>query len=267
MKINFPLQSRVLLRRITILTLFTILTLLLFSPSPSFALIKKSGDIELITAEPLFPSTIVWYPGLRVEKSIQVKNRGSGPKKIEIEAMSELTTKNLADVLQFEVKEGTKTLYGSPSKTLKNFFDAQTLELSEIWVNDDGKAYSLIVSMPSTAGNEYQGGKVSFDLRVGFPGDANSSVVISSNTATSTNVLTTSTTLPISVPLIQPVSQVLGESVFPTPVISATGVITSENPSNQNEQTGNILKIILWLLAAGVIILALILRNFFPRRP
>ena len=149
---------------------------------------------------------------------------------------------------------------------MKNFFDAQTLELSEIWVNDNGKSYSLIVSMPSTAGNEYQSGKASFDLRVGFPGDDNSSVIISSNTATSTNVSTTSTTLPISVPLIKSVSQVLGESVFPTPVIFPTGVITSENLSNQNEKTGNILKIILWLLAAGAIILALTLRKLFPRQ-
>ncbi|MDP3955220.1 MAG: hypothetical protein Q8Q15_02565 [bacterium] len=247
----------------TILTILTLLTIPLFFPSPSFAAIKKSGDIELITDEPLFPSTIAWYPGLRVEKSIQVKNRGTGTKKVEIEAMSELVTKNLADVLQFEVKEGTKTLYGSPSKTLKNFFDAQTLELSEVWVNDDGRAFSLIVTMPDTAGNEYQGGKVSFDLRVGFPGGANSSVIISSNTTTST---VTPTVLSASAPSGQTISLVLGESVSPTPVISPTGVISGENPSSQNEQTGNILKIILWLLAAGVIILALILWKFFSRQ-
>lgn len=251
-----------------ILAILTFLIIFLLSPSPTFAAVKKSGDIEIITDEPLFPSTIVWYPGLRVEKSIQVKNRGAGTKKVEIEAMSELISKNLADVLQFEVKEGSKTLYGgTPVKTLKNFMNLGTLELSEIWVNDGGKTYALIVSMPDTAGNEYQGGKASFDLRVGFPGDANSSVVISSDTATSTSASTTPVVLSSLAPSVRSIPLVLGESISPPPAFFPTGAVTGESPSSQNEQKGNILKIILWLLAAGVIILALILRKFFPRRP
>ena len=36
---------------------------------------------------------------------------------------------------------------GRQSKTLKNFLDTRTLELSEVWVNDDGKAFSLIVTI------------------------------------------------------------------------------------------------------------------------
>jgi len=254
-------------------TLLAFLTFSLLFPSPAFALIKKSGDIELITDEPLFPSTIVWYPGLKVEKSFQAKNRGSGSKKVEIEAVSELVTKNLADVLQFEVKEGTKTLYGSPAKTLKNFFDAQTLELSEIWVNDGGKAFSLIVSMPDTAGNEYQGGKASFDLRVGFPGDAGSSVLISSNTS-----------FPVTAPAVLSAStqsvrtgsgpQVLGESASPTPTpVQVPSTETSGNLSNQNNQgqvagesTGNQfpwdrLIIVLGLLGSGSLIAVFFLRN------
>ncbi|MBI5356778.1 hypothetical protein HZB78_04160 [Candidatus Collierbacteria bacterium] len=251
---------------ITFLAFLTFLTIPLFSLSPAFALVKKSGDIEIVTDEPLFPSSIIWYPGLKIEKSIQVKNRGSGPKKIEIEAMSELVSKNLVDVLQFEVKEGTKTLYGgAPLKTLKNFFEAQTLELSEIWVNDDGRSYVLIVSMPLTAGNEYQGGKVSFDLRVGFPGDASSSVIISSNTATSTNVSTTSTTLPISVPLIKSTSQVLGESVSPTPAISSIDETSRGNfESGENQFPRNRFIIIIGLLISGILVLAFVFR---PRRP
>lgn len=256
----------------TILTLFAILTFPLFFPSPSFASIKKSGDIEIVTEEPLFPSSIVWYPGLKIEKSIQVKNRGSGPKKIEIEAMSELVSKNLADVLQFEVKEGAKTLYGgTPSKTLKNFFDAQTLELSEIWVNDDGKSYAMIVSMPDSAGNEYQGGKASFDLRVGFPGDAGSSVLISSNTS---SPVTAPAVLSASTPLIRTGGgpQVLGESVSPTPV-PLPPTETPRNLSNQNNQ-GQVagqstespfpwdrLIIVLGLLGSGTIIAIFFLRN------
>jgi hypothetical protein len=184
--------------------------------------------------------------------------------------MSELVSKNLADVLQFEVKEGSKTLYGgSPLKTLKNFFEAQTLELSEIWVNDDGKSYALIVSMPLNTGNEYQGGKASFDLRVGFPGDAASSVLISSNTTT---VSTTSTVLPASRAGGQSIPLVLGESVSPTPTpVSADG--PAGNTPNQNNQgqvagesTGNQfpwdrLIIVLGLLGSGTLIAVFFFRN------
>ncbi len=254
------------------LTILAISTIFLSFPSPAFALVKKSGDIEIITDEPLFPSSIVWYPGLKVEKSIQVKNRGTGPKKVEIEAMSELVSKNLADVLQFEVKEGTKTLYGgTPSKTLKNFLDAKTLELSEVWVNDDGKAFSLIVTMPDTAGNEYQGGKASFDLRVGFPGDANSSVIISSNTATST---TAPAVLSAGTQSVRTGGgpQILGESVSPTPV-PVPSAETAGNLSNQNSQ-GQVagestespfpwdrLLIVLGLLGSGTLVAVFFFRN------
>jgi len=259
---------------LSFLTFLTFLTFFLLFPPPAFASIKKSGDIEIVTDEPLFPSSIVWYPGLKIEKSIQVKNRGHGPKKVEIEAMSELVSKNLADILQFEVKEGVKTLYGgSASKTLKNFFDAQTLELSEIWVNDDGRSYSLIVSMPDSAGNEYQGGKASFDLRVGFPGDAGSSVLISSNTSS-----------PVIAPAVLSAStqsvrtgsgpQVLGESASPTPTpVQVPSTETSGNLSNQNNQ-GQVagqstespfpwdrLIIVFGLLGSGTIIAIFFLRN------
>lgn len=251
--------------------LILLFLLTLFFPSSADALIKKSGDIELITEEPLFPSTVVWYPGLRIEKSFQAKNRGHGPKKVEIEAMSELVTKNLAGILQFEVKEGTKTLFGgSTPKTLKNFFDSGTLELSEVWVNDDGKIYALIVTMPDIAGNEYQGGKVSFDLRVGFPGDANSSIIISSNTTTS---MTASTALPTSVPAGRSLPLVLGESVSPTPTTVPANETIGGNLSNQGNQ-GQVdgentenqfpwyrLIIIFSLLISGTLILMFFRRN------
>lgn len=253
-------------------TFLIFLTFFLLFPSPAFASIKKSGDIEIVTDEPLFPSSIVWYPGLKIEKSIQVKNRGHGPKKVEIEAMSELVSKNLSDVLQFEVKEGAKTLYGgTPPKTLKNFFDAQTLELSEIWVNDDGRSYSLIVSMPDSAGNEYQGGKASFDLRVGFPGDAGSSVLISSNTS---SPATAPAVLSASTPLIRTGggSQVLGESVSPTPapVLPSDTPRNLSNPNNQGQVAGQStgspfpwdrLIIALGLLGSGTLIAVFFLRN------
>lgn len=253
------------------LAILVILTIFLSFPSFTFASVKKSGDIEIITDEPLFPSTIVWYPGLRVEKSIQVKNRGTGPKKVEIEAMSELVTKNLADVLQFEVKEGTKTLYGgTSSKTLKNFLDAQTLELSEIWVNDDGKAFALIVTMPDTAGNEYQGGKVSFDLRVGFPGDAASSVLISSNTVSPTTSPAVLSAGSQSV-LTGGGPQVLGESASPTPTIilddGTAGGLSNQNNQGQvaGESTENPfpwdrLVIVLGLLGSGALVLVFVFR-------
>ena len=151
------------------------------------------------------------------------------------------------------------------------------MELSEIWVNDDGKAFSLIVTMPDTAGNEYQGGKVSFDLRVGFPGDANSSVIISSSTTASTTVSTVSTVLPVSaLSGRSPVSVVWVNPSRRHQLFPPTRAVNQDNSSNQNDQgkiagvikenkfLRDILKIILGLLTAGAIILAFTLRKFFP---
>ena len=158
---------------IKIIIVITVITgWMVFPAGLAEAVIKRAGDIEVITDEPMFAGTIVWYPGLRVEKSFQVKNRGGGAKTAQIEAENESETLLLSGVLMIQIKEGARG-------TLRNFFDSAAVSLGEVIPNDSGKTFSVAVTMPAGTGNEYQGGRAKFDLRIGFAGDSASTVTVS----------------------------------------------------------------------------------------
>lgn len=240
---------------LTILPILTILTILTFPP-PVLAVIKKSGDIEIITDEPLYPSSITWYPGFSQQKSFQVKNRGNSTKTVQIESISEQQLKSLAGILTFEVREGGKTLYGtSPNKTMQNFFDDGTISLSDVPVDDNGKIYDMIVAMPSSSGNEFQGGKATFDLRVGFPGDSESSVVITSTTAEASPTPTPLLVLGRRTTTAGGQELILGEEVTPSPTPieeEITPTITPAEGSVFGAQTTGI--DLRWLLVGGILL-------------
>lgn len=241
------------------LILFLILPpLLIFTFPPSaFAAIKKSGDIEIITDEPLYPSSIVWYPGFSQQKSFQVKNRGNSTKTVQIESISEQQLKSLAGILAFEVREGGKTLYGtSPNKTMQNFFDDGTISLSDVPVDDSGKIYDMIVAMPSSSGNEFQGGRATFDLRVGFPGDSESSVVITSTSVEPSPTPTPPLVLGRRTTAVGEQELVLGEEVTPSPTPSAEEITPTSTPEEGSvfgvQTTGIDLR---WILVGGILLL------------
>lgn len=145
-----------------------------------WAVIKRAGNIEVITDEPLFADSIVWYPGLAVEKSFQVKNLGRGAKTVQIETENETETGRLAGVLGVRISRGDQGIYGvSENKTLRNFFETAGVSLGEVFPDDSGKTFSVAVMMPVSAGNEYQGARAKFDLRIGFLGESQSSVTVS----------------------------------------------------------------------------------------
>lgn len=241
---------------LTILTILTILPILTFPP-PAFAAIKKSGDIEIITDEPLYPSSIVWYPGFSQQKSFQVKNRGNSTKTVQIESISEQQLKGLAGILAFEVREGGKTLYGtSPNKTMQNFFDDGTISLSDVPVDDNGKIYDMIVTMPLSTGNEYQEGKATFDLRVGFPEDAQSSVIITSTSVEPSPTPTPSLVLGGRTTAVGEQELVLGEEVTPSPTPSVEEITPTSTPAEGSvfgtQTTGIDLR---WILVGGILLL------------
>lgn len=160
------------------------------------AVIKKTGNIEIITDEPLFSDSIVWYPGLRVEKSFQVKNRGRGVKTVQIETENKTESRELAKILTVQINEGNRGIYGvSENKTLRNFFDSSEITLGEVFGDDSGKTFSVAVTMPAGAGNEYQGARAKFDLRIGFVGEGSSSVTVAGGGATTAMSTTAETVL------------------------------------------------------------------------
>lgn len=152
---------------------------MVFGAGRAEAVIKRAGEIEVITEEPMFAEATVWYPGLKIEKSFQVKNRGRGAKTVQIETENEIDSKQLARILTVEIKDGTRGIFGvADSKTLRNFFDASVISLGEVFPGDSGKTFSAAVAMPAGAGNEYQGGRAKFDLRIGFAGESSSAVTV-----------------------------------------------------------------------------------------
>lgn len=237
---------------LTILTILTILAVLSFPPSV-FAAIKKSGDIEIITDEPLFPDSIIWYPGLTISRGLQVKNRGNQTKTVQIEAINEISTLSLPAILSFDVLEGGTNRYGdNPDKTMKNFFDDQTVSLFDVPVDDNGKAFSLVVSMPYSAGNEYQNGKATFDLRVGFPGDAQSSVVITSTAVEASPTPTPLLVLGRRTTTAGGQEAVLGEEATPTPQPEVETPTPKEGSAFGAQTTSIDLR---WVLVGGILLL------------
>lgn len=159
----------------------------LLAAPPALAVVKTSGDLELISDEPLFPATTVWRPGLALVRTIQVKNRSSSAKRLEVEALAEQEVKGLAQALRVELRRNGRAVFGGNlGKTMSAFWDAGGVEVGEITPGDQGETLDILVTLPWETGDEYQGSQASFDLRVGFRDEPHSSVVITSSSSPST---------------------------------------------------------------------------------
>ena len=90
-------------------------------PPKIFAKTETSGDLQVTYDDPLFPASIIWYPGLSVTKSFTVKNLSVSTHTVSIEATNTSQTGDISQVFLFKVTEGTTARYGgADDKTLKN---------------------------------------------------------------------------------------------------------------------------------------------------
>ncbi len=162
--------------------LFSIVFLLLFigfmyAPRVH-AITDTSDDLQVTYDDPLFSSSIVWYPGLSVTKSITVKNVGASTHTTSIKADNTSQTGNIDQLYLFKITEGSASWYGgSDDKTMKNFWDAGELDLADI-SSGNSTTYDITITMPRSAGNEYQDKTAKFDLIIGFAG-TNETVTVS----------------------------------------------------------------------------------------
>src|SRR3990167_1641399 len=164
-------------RFILIISIFLFVT---WVPKVS-AVTKQSGTIKLTVDEPLFPSTVSWYPGLVVSKTITVNNTSGDNKKLSFQAINTNQTGAMATVLYFNVQQNSTNLYGaSNSKTLQNFWDAGEVKMLDV-SGSSTTTLTINIAMNETAGNEYQGKQALFDLNIGFVGEAPVTVTSSSN--------------------------------------------------------------------------------------
>ncbi len=159
-----------LARPILLLVCF-LLTGWLSLPKAALATTQTDGDLQVTSDSPLFPPSVLWYPGLEQTKTITVTNFGSATHTVYVQALNTLTTagSDYPTVLLFGVSEKGVVRYGSGDTSLQDFWNAGAINLSDL-AGGAATNYDVQISLPSSAGNSYQRKTAIFDLRVGFAG-------------------------------------------------------------------------------------------------
>lgn len=140
----------------------------LFRPKTAYAV----GDLDVIwgvpDGDPIFVVENM-LPGDIETRTVTVENNGSSPRDINIKGVKTEEEKNFSEILDFVISEGGTDIYGGTSptgpKTLADFFtdSGSGLFLSSLPAGDSTQ-YTFKATFPTSAGNEYQGARVVFDL-------------------------------------------------------------------------------------------------------
>lgn len=148
--------------------LIILISSLFFLAIPSLAIIKTSGEMIINYHEPLFSSSTVWYPGLTLRNTIEVKNTGKSTRSLGIKATNTSQIEKLAEALILKVDENGRYVFGdNEDKTLKDFWNKGDFEVANLGPYET-KTIGFTISMPGSLGNEYQGKEAKFDLMIGF---------------------------------------------------------------------------------------------------
>lgn len=139
-------------------------------------------DFHVPAGQPVFSSQNL-KPGDVVSKTIDVKNTSSGGREAMVRGVwtgGVGDSPALEQVLTMVISDGSTILYGTGSatgpKTVQNFFTDSVfpsfIPLTSIGGNQT-KSYTMTVTFPLTAGNEYQGKLLQFDLYIDTTAQAN----------------------------------------------------------------------------------------------
>lgn len=225
---------------------FIILILGLFVlVAPTFAITQTAGEMTINHDEPLFPSSTVWYPGLSLRNTIEVKNTGGSIRGLGINSTNTSHTGGMADVLILKVDDGGHYVFGgNGDKTMKDFWNEGDFEVANLGPYET-KTIGFTVGMPGSRGNEYQGKEAKFDIIIGFLDQ--SSVIFTAAAGggggtTSTSPATGAVLGAVSNPFTDffgPFEEVLGEStssadITPTPSPEVIGIGQVEGASIKN---------------------------------
>ena len=147
------------------------------------------------TVSALFPSSIAWIPGLSVSKTIGVQNITGFKQSVGLYTQNITVTGGLDTVLDITIlkQNGNSIIY---SGSLATFFATPSFTLDALDTSKT-ESYLFTITMPATAGNQYQSKSALFDMLVSLteilPVVDNSkdggSSNTTSNTSTNTNVL------------------------------------------------------------------------------
>jgi hypothetical protein len=134
-------------------------------PGPMFYTTAAEGETSPGLEDGL-KATGFWFPGLEVVRVFQIENIGSADAKlINVSAALETDNSALADILDVKVYADEAKTQLLVSGKLRDYLTAPVpfAAGTELASGDLG-SYWFVVSMPRTAGNEYQG----LGLRVSF---------------------------------------------------------------------------------------------------
>ena len=135
----------------------------LFLANPVFA---QSLTVEFEQI-PLFYEAN-FLPGQAVTRWVKVTNNSDSSQRIATEAIKVSDPDRLGDVLNLEIKEGSKVLYSNP---LSTFFNVGEVFLSNLTGDGGNTQYDFSVSFYSGTQNPFQGKSLGFDILIGFLGE------------------------------------------------------------------------------------------------
>lgn len=125
---------------------------------------QATGDLAVeFELTPLF-SNVNFLPGNSKTRWVKVTNYGAQTEKVVISATETADAGQLGQVIRLAVKENNITIYDG---TLAQFFSAGEIYLTDL-APGATKQYDFLVAFDETAGNNYQGKQLEFDLTVGF---------------------------------------------------------------------------------------------------
>jgi len=132
-------------------------------------IVQAVGDLTVTFPSSPFFSETNMAPGDVVDKTLTVENNGPVPRMVAVRAhdvsRDPAGPPDLDDVLTLDIKEGATTLASFGS--LKTFLNDADGVLLSILNPGDTTSYTFEVDFPTSAGNEFQGRSVEFDLTVG----------------------------------------------------------------------------------------------------
>lgn len=116
------------------------------------------------TVAALFPGSIAWIPGLSVSKTIEVQNITGFKQSVGLYTQNITVTGGLDTVLDMTIRQtnGNITIF---SGSLNTFFATPSFTLDTL---DSSKTetYIFTITMPSSAGNQYQQKSAVFDMKI-----------------------------------------------------------------------------------------------------
>lgn len=147
----------------------------LFQVSTVRAYGDLSVDYHVATNAPIFTVTNM-KPGDSQTRSIDVTNSGILARYVSIKGNKTggtVSTPYLENVLDIVIKDGSTTLYGGSTgaKTVADFFNDSASKngiLLDVIASGAHTTYTITVTFPTAAGNEYQEKSVVFDIAFGY---------------------------------------------------------------------------------------------------